>query len=55
MSSRARSAFWSHVVLFNTVMLALATGCEARTRESARPRTPVEASVAKQKQDAAPP
>jgi serine protease Do len=33
----ARSAFVKQVVLFNALMLAIASGCEARTRESAPP------------------
>jgi serine protease Do len=31
----ARSAFWQQFILFNALMLAVATGCEARTREPA--------------------
>jgi serine protease Do len=33
----ARSAFLTQLVLFNALMLALASGCEARTRESVPP------------------
>ena len=32
----ARSAFWSHLVVFNALMLSVATGCEARPREAKR-------------------
>ncbi|MFY0571511.1 Do family serine endopeptidase [Archangium lansingense] len=33
----ARSAFWQQLILFNALMLALTTGCEARNREPAKP------------------
>ena len=38
----ARSAFWQQLILFNALMLAIATGCEARTREKAPTQPPTE-------------
>ncbi|WNG61258.1 Do family serine endopeptidase [Archangium gephyra] len=38
----ARSAFWQQFVLFNALMLVVATGCEARTREPAPARPAAE-------------
>lgn len=48
MNSHARSAFLSQFILFNTLMLALATGCEARPREAARSRASSEVTAPKQ-------